>query len=246
MTSDMYDKSMIRFLSAVAFSGALILAGSLSAGPMEDASAAFDAGDYARALPIWRSQAQSGSAEAQNQIGLLYLAGKGVAADPVEAVRWFRLAAMKGLPTAQFNLAECYATGNGVPLDAAAANDLYAKAAKRGLAAAQYKMGILLSKDAQLQSVLLDAAEWFKKAADQGNIPAQVNLAVAFADGQGVRRDQVEALKWLDIVAHRLPPSDTVRKAMVDKIRAALAARMTQEQITRAQSFADNWQPARP
>ena len=45
---------MIRWLSATAFMGALILAGDVVAGPMEDAQAAFEAGDYARALSLWR------------------------------------------------------------------------------------------------------------------------------------------------------------------------------------------------
>jgi len=67
-----------------------------------------------------------------------------------------------------------------------------------------------------------------------------------FADGQGVAKDDVEALKWLDVVARRLPDADTTHRAAVDKIRAALAARMTPEQIGYAQGFADKWEPSRP
>jgi TPR repeat protein len=237
---------MIRWLAATAFTGALVLAGTLTAGPMEDARSAFDSGDYARALSLWRSQANGGNADAQDQIGLSYLSGKGVAADPAEAVRWFRMAAQKGFPDAQFNLAECYATGRGAPQDVPAANALYEKAAKHGHADAEYKMGVLLRTGAELQSVLLDAAEWFKKSADQGNVAAQVNLGVMFADGQGVRQDKVEALKWLDIVARRLPESDTAHRAAVDKIRAALATTMNPEQIARAEASADEWTPIRP
>ena len=242
----MYRTSMIRFVSAAGFTGALILAGAVAAGPLEDARTAFAAGDYARALSLWRSQAEIGNPEAQDHVGLSYLAGKGVAKDDAEAVHWFRMAAQKGLADAEFNLAECYAGGHGVPQDPTAASELYAKAADQGHAGAEYKMGVLLRAGTDLQSVLLDAAEWFKKAADQGVIPAQVNLAAMFADGQGVPQDNVEALKWLDIVARRLPDSDATYLDAVNKIRAALAAKMTAEQIAYAEGFADRWEPTGP
>jgi TPR repeat protein len=237
---------MIRLLSAAALTGALILAGSVAAGPLQDAQTAFDAGDYARALALWRPQADMGNPEAQDRVGLSYLSGKGVAENDAEAARWFRMAALKGLADAEFNLAECYATGRGVAQDSTAASALYAKAANKGHAGAEYKMGVLLRTGTDMPNELLNAAEWFKKAADQGFIAAQVNLAVMFAEGQGVTQDDVEALKWLDIVARRLPESDAAQRDAVNKTRAALASRMTAEQIGYAESFAARWEPTAP
>ena len=237
---------MIRWLPVIAVVGVLTLARSATAGPLEDARTAFDSGDYARALSLWRPQAAAGNPEAEDRVGLLYLDGKGVAKDDAEAVRWFRMAAQKGLADAEFNLAECLATGQGGPQDSTAASEWYAKAAKQGHAGAEYKMGVLLRTGTDLHSVLHDAAEWFKKAADQGVIAAQINLAVMFADGQGVPQDNVEALTWLDIVARRLPDADTAHRAAVDKIRAGLAAEMSPEQVGYAQNFADRWEPTRP
>jgi TPR repeat protein len=237
---------MTRLFLATAAATALILAGGVAAGPLEDARTAFDAGDYARALSLWRSQAQTGNAEAQDRVGLLYLTGKGVAENDVEAVRWFRMAAQKGLADAEFNLADCYAAGHGVPQDPTAASGWYEKAAKQGHALAEFKLGVSIRKGADLRSSLLTAAEWFKKAADQGYIPAQVNLAVMFADGQGVQQDDVEAMKWLDIIARRLPDADTAQRTAINKTRAALAARMTAEQIAYAENFAAKWEPATP
>lgn len=238
--------SMIRLVSAAVSTGALILAGSAAAGPSEDAKTAFEAGDYARALSLWRSQAASGNPDAQDHLGLLYQAGKGVAKDDAEAVRWFRLAAQKGLPDAEYNLAGCYAAGRGVSQDPAAADAWYAKAANQGHAGAEYEMGVRLRTGTDMPSVLLDAAEWFKKAADQGVVAAQVNLAVMFAKGQGVTQDNVEALKWLDVVARRLPDADASQREAVDKIRAALASKMSAEQIAYAEKFADTWEPTGP
>jgi TPR repeat protein len=38
--------------------------------------------------------------------------------------------------------------------------------------------------------------ERYRKAADQGNADAQVNLGVMYAEGQGVKRDYTEAVRW--------------------------------------------------
>ena len=38
--------------------------------------------------------------------------------------------------------------------------------------------------------------KWYRKAADQGHATAQTNLGWMYATGQGVTRDDVEAVKW--------------------------------------------------
>jgi len=50
----------------------------------------------------------------------------------------------------------------------------------------------------QVQPNLAEAAMWFKKAAEQGDTESQFNLAVLLATGQGVRKDEDEAEKWLE------------------------------------------------
>lgn len=56
-------------------------------------------------------------APAKVQLGLLYEAGQGVAADPSIAVIWFYQAAQQGLPSAQLALAHMLMRGDGVPQD---------------------------------------------------------------------------------------------------------------------------------
>lgn len=80
-------------------------------------SAAYDGGDYASALEIWRALAVDGDSAAQLAIADLYLAGNGVAADPAEAARWFRAAAEQGDPVGQLNLGDLYSRGLGVEHD---------------------------------------------------------------------------------------------------------------------------------
>jgi TPR repeat protein len=40
------------------------------------------------------------------------------------------------------------------------------------------------------------AVQWFTKAAQQGLARAQNNLGVMYEDGNGVTKDDVEAVKW--------------------------------------------------
>src|SRR5271163_410553 len=75
-------------------------AGSVAAGPAEDAAAAVAAhkrGDYATALRLIRPLADQGDADAQNILGLMYYSGQGVPQDYVIAHMWLSLAAAGGL-----------------------------------------------------------------------------------------------------------------------------------------------------
>ena len=62
----------------------------------------------------YRKAAERGSAEAQNNLGLMYALGRGVAQDDAEAVKWFRKAAKQGYAPAQNNLGAMRRQGRGV------------------------------------------------------------------------------------------------------------------------------------
>ena len=91
--------------------------GSASAGPLEDAAAAYLRKDYATALRLLRPLAEEGNESAQHILGVIYGQGQGVPQDYVEAVKWYRKAAEQGNATAQLNLGANYAQGLGVPQD---------------------------------------------------------------------------------------------------------------------------------
>jgi TPR repeat protein len=65
------------------------------AGPFEDADAAYQRGDYATALRLWRPLAEQGSANAQYVLGIMYANGRGVPQNDVQAHMWFNLAASR-------------------------------------------------------------------------------------------------------------------------------------------------------
>lgn len=87
--------------------------------------------------------AQQGNVGAQYEIGEMYLAGKGVALDEGEALRWFLSAAEGGHPDAQFALASWSYTGEKLPKDIAKAVRWYRLASANGNPPAQHNLGAL-------------------------------------------------------------------------------------------------------
>ena len=114
------------------------------AGPLEDARAVSDHGDYQTAFRLWAALAEQGDAEAQNALGLMYATGKGVASvDGNEALKWFRRSADLGNAAAAVNLGRLYFDGTVLPRDYAAAAEWFRKAAEHGNAAGERLLGNL-------------------------------------------------------------------------------------------------------
>ena len=77
--------------------------------------------------------AQSGYAEAQFNMALIYADGELVTKDPEQSFDWAKRAAEQGNGQAQRFLGACYEVGFGVPENATESALWYAKAAQQGL-----------------------------------------------------------------------------------------------------------------
>ena len=108
--------------TAAALMLAVSFAGSIAAGPFEDAATAYKKGNYATALELIRPLAEDGNVAAQFNLGVMYQLSHGVPQDNEAAVSWYRKAAEQGLAEAQYNLGVMYANGEGVAQDYAAAH----------------------------------------------------------------------------------------------------------------------------
>jgi len=64
---------------------------------------AYEKGDYATALKEWKPLAEQGHANAQHNLGQMYLQGHGVIQDYEVAFKCFKLAAKQGHVNAQYN-----------------------------------------------------------------------------------------------------------------------------------------------
>jgi len=168
---------------------ALFLAGGAvraSAGPFEDAHAAYDAGDYQTALRLLKLLAEQGDADAQHNVGVMYDKGRGVPQNYAEALKWYRRAAEQGNALAQNNLGAMYDNGQGVPQNYAEAIKWYRRAAEQGYAAAQNNLGTMYENGRAVPQNYVLAHMWFNLAGAAGQAPA---------------------LKNRDLVAHKMTPA---------------------------------------
>lgn len=101
-----------------------------------DGQASYEIGEYEAALGVWQPLADSGDAESQFGVGLLYANGFGVALDDAQALKWYGLAAEQGHGQAMCNIAVMNANGWGVPQSDSEALKWYSLAAEQGIAEA--------------------------------------------------------------------------------------------------------------
>lgn len=136
------------------------------AGPFEDATAAYERGDFATALRLLRSLADQGDTEAQNALAVMYEKGEGVAHDIAAALMWYRKAADRGDAEAQLNLGNLYASGQGVPQDYVTAHMWFDLAAAAGIEDASRDRDAIARRmtSAQIDVAQKLAREWKPKS----------------------------------------------------------------------------------
>lgn len=135
--------------------------------------------------------AESGDADAQYEIGLLYYYGDGVWDDLEEAYEWFLKSAKQGHPKAQYRVGGL-CVYHFVGADNQEDFNWFLKSAKQGYPNAQVEIGVHYS----LEDNHKEAVKWFLKAAKQGNAWAMRSLAGQYREGKGVPRDDNEAARW--------------------------------------------------
>lgn len=154
------------------------VAGATCAGQFDFAKNASTSTNAAGAIAKYRPLADQGNAAAQFNMGMIYHAGYGVAADDAVAAVWFQKAAEQGFARAQSALGLLYLAGHGVPQDYGQAAHWLAKAAEQGDSVAQENLGAMYGKGDGVPRDERLAIAWSQKAADQGNAQAKANLAV--------------------------------------------------------------------
>ncbi|MET0066512.1 MAG: tetratricopeptide repeat protein [Candidatus Thiodiazotropha sp.] len=88
-----------------------------AADEFEEGMTALQAEDYRAASRLFKRMAMRDHVEAQYQLGLLYLAGQGVAQDVDQGVDWLKRAAEGGSYKAANELSQIYLSGKGLPRD---------------------------------------------------------------------------------------------------------------------------------
>ncbi len=159
---------------------------------------------------LLRKQADSGDADAQVLLGIIYEGGIGRPRDDSQAFALFNSAANQGNAVAQFRIGKCYEEGRGVPKDNAQAITWYRKAAEQGSVQARSRLRTLFIRGQLVPAIDDQAGDWWRKlteqadaeaqyfsrmraAADRGDANDQVKLGLAYLTGIGTKRDRGQA-----------------------------------------------------
>lgn len=152
---------------------------------------------YSQAAPRLQRMAESGNANAQHALGLMYGDGLGgVQKDETQAAAWIQKAVDQRLVGAMNSLGYIYELGIGLPKDTVACVAWYRKAADMGDLYGQYNMGRMYEEGIGVEKDQAQAMTWYKKAADRGYEKAPVKVAMLYDSAEGVLKDDSQAVTW--------------------------------------------------
>ncbi len=225
----------------LATSACILLATAARCETPEDGLKAYDAGNYALALKIWKPLAEAGNAEAQFRLAYMYGEEKGVTKDKAAYLHWMLAAARQGHPAAEFWMGFSSEWGTEAPLDIHEAARWFRLSADQGNTDAQRSLGDLYETGDGVVQDYVEATELYTAAAEKGDDAAQEDLARQYLEGHGVPRDLVQAHVWYNLAASA-HVGDEVRERRKAG-REAAAKEMTPAQIAEAQRLAREWKP---
>ena len=188
----------IRLLSVAILLGASTLAFAQTDSETQFAAglAAKDRGHYATAMRAWLPLANSGVAEAQNNIGHMYEEGLGVAQNYTTAMEWYRKAADGGLAEAQQNVGLLYYYGYGVAENAREAVRWFQMAADQSLAAGEYMLALASQQGKGTSLDYAKARRLFLSSARKNYGDAQLMYAYMLQAGEGSDSMPLSAYVW--------------------------------------------------
>ncbi len=211
------------------------------------------------AFRAYQRAANAGAAEAELWLGIAYLAGEQVSADPALGRYWLELAAGHGFHEAEYQLSlqqvdqeqqihllEKAADGGVTKawFDLAAlqqeqgeleqARASYAKAAEQGHIAAQYTYGEMLRLGQGGKEDYALALKQYRLAAQQGDRMAQYRMGTLREKGLGAPRNRIHAYAWFSLAA---------TEGMTEAVQARdeLEATMTKPEVKQAQKLSEHW-----
>lgn len=159
-----------------------------------------------------RAKAETGDAEAETQLGFMYLVGQGVEKDKVESFKWYSKAAQQGYPKALYAVGAAYYNGDGIGIDDEKsyiyfrlASHAGYKQADEAVDRAEHQLNPDILTDAKMilaenalggRGMVADPAfgvSVYKELADAGDPKAEVRLAKIYILGVHLPKDRNQA-----------------------------------------------------
>lgn len=195
----------------------------------------FGSPDFSKALFFYHVAAAKGARNSQYSLGYMYSKGEGAAVNAGESIRFYTMAADNGSGASAHNLGWLYAYSGLVPKDDVEATNWYRRGAELGYLDAIFILGTRIAEGTGTLENDQEAVRLLTKAAEAGQKFAQNRLAFIYADGEGVEQNLVAAYKWANLAGGQ--------GVDVAAIKSWLSARMTRDEVSRAQTLSAAWKP---
>ena len=168
----------------------------------QDGKRAYLQGDYTTALEKFEPLAESGHAESQHYLGVIYKEGRGVAKDAKAAIKWYLKAAEQQHTEAQLALGYMYFFGS--KRDDKKAIKWFTKAAEQGNVMAistlvdNYAFADMYIRGRGVTLDDTEAIKWCTKLLEMGYGSERfyILLGDIYVRGRGVEQNSMEAIKW--------------------------------------------------
>jgi len=156
--------------------------------------------DYDAVAKLYQAGAVKHNATDEDNLGMLYINGKGVPKDVAKGVEWFNQAIKDGSTKALFDLGVMYVYGSKIPKDLALGMKLCRQAAVQGSPQALFHMGIRTMNGVDgVQQDQIEGERLLHLAADNGDRDAPQVLGQIYLNGYGVDKDPAAARKWFQM-----------------------------------------------
>lgn len=220
----------LRFwLSGAVLLAALVLPPTGARADMRDGVAAYRAGDYKTALREFTKLAEAGNPNAQFNLAVLYLSGRGVKRDVAKAIDWHRKAAEQGLASAEHGLGVFFYQGMGVKRDYAEALKWFKRAAAKGFAESEFNLGVMYFNRQGVKRDDIEVVKWITLAAARKFAPAQYRMGQMYEQGVIFAADPEAALHW-----YRLAEAGGNKRAAAAGARVAKSLNISAPSTARA------------
>lgn len=199
--------------------------------------------DDKKSLFWWWKAAKQDYVNAQHDLAVFYLKGRGTPVQPSAAAHWFLKAAQQGEVQSQYAIGQLYGEGKGVLQNYAEAMRWYEKAAQQRHGPATLSLANMYLKGEGVERDTAQALRWVLKGVGWGFQPAQAIAAQFYLDGIGTEPKPMQAHKWANLAA-----SSQNQKVsdMAISLRDRAEKRLSSIEVAQAQKMASEWKPEPP
>lgn len=150
---------------------------------LQRADSLYRAGNFEKAVEVYRQSAEEGNAEAQFDIGYAYYTGEGIGRDYTSAAMWFKRSAKQQFAKAMYNLAYCYMNGRGVPRDYDKAYSMLVESAEKNYKRAQLTLADCFARGVLVEQNEAESNKW-RSRAEGGSAEKQQKTEEAKAEAK--------------------------------------------------------------